>query len=50
MAYVPVDGSHWAWYVGLEREKAWRVTECWDITQEQLLGLVDIGSSSSLAR
>ena len=50
MAYVPVEGSYWAWYVGLERDNRWRIRESWDIKSDIFLawlkkGLISCGES-----
>jgi hypothetical protein len=47
MAYVPVEGSYWAWYVGLERDDHWRIKESWDIKSDMFFSLVEAGAKSS---
>jgi hypothetical protein len=46
MAYVPVEGSYWAWYVGFERDNHWRIRESWDIKSDMFLALVEEGAKS----
>ena len=44
MAYIPVAGSYWAWYVGFVAKKTWQVNEAWDIKREDLSELMEQGS------
>jgi hypothetical protein len=46
MAYVPIEGSYWAWYVGFERDNLWRIKESWDIKGDMFLSLVEEGAKS----
>jgi hypothetical protein len=34
MVYVPVGASHWPWYVELQREEPWHVSDAWRVRPE----------------
>jgi hypothetical protein len=44
MAYVPTDGSYWAWYGGWEKVQNWGLRESRSIKPEQLTQLIGTAS------
>ena len=46
MVYLPVDDGYWAWFVELEREEHWRITEARSIKPEDFERLIEEGSQA----